>query len=71
MGIEFRVTSINHKGFTGIAECDWKSEVLFGHVINKDAIITFRGKSVADTKQSFIDSVEAYIEFCEETGVEP
>ena len=68
--IEYRVTSIKHRGFTGVVECDWEAEILFGHVINNDAIITFRGKSVVEAKQSFIESVDAYIEFCEENGME-
>jgi predicted HicB family RNase H-like nuclease len=40
-------------------------------VLDLNDIITFSGNSVQDLKQSFKDSVDAYIEYCEENGEEP
>ncbi len=40
-------------------------------VINTRDIITFQGESVGELKKAFEDSVDDYLQWCEEDGVSP
>jgi predicted HicB family RNase H-like nuclease len=40
-------------------------------VINTRDVITFQGENAAELKQAFHDSVEDYLEFCEQRGEAP
>jgi predicted HicB family RNase H-like nuclease len=62
---------MKYKGYTGIAEFDEDSSVIFGHVIGLRDTITFQGESVTDVTQAFRDSVDDYLEFCESRGESP
>jgi len=62
---------MKYKGYVGMVECDLKAGILFGRVVNKDIIVTFRGESIEDVRQSFIDSVDTYLEYCKEIGEKP
>jgi predicted HicB family RNase H-like nuclease len=41
--------------------------VLVGFAI----VVTFQGDNVTEAKQAFYDSVDDYLEFCQERGKEP
>src|SRR5207245_4068682 len=45
--------------------------IFHGEVINTRDVITFQGKSVAELKKAFRDSVEDYLAFCASRGEEP
>ena len=62
---------MKYKGYTGIAEFDEDSGVIFGHVIGLRDTITFQGESVTEVTQAFRDSVDDYLEFCESRGGKP
>jgi predicted HicB family RNase H-like nuclease len=62
---------MEHKGYTGIPFIDEESESLYGHVIGLRDVITFQGNSFAELTQSFRDSVDDYLEFCESLGRSP
>lgn len=55
---------MTYKGYLAKIEFDEKADVFHGEVINIRDVITFQGQSVSELKQSFIDSVEDYLEFC-------
>jgi predicted HicB family RNase H-like nuclease len=59
---------MKYKGFTGVAEFDEDSGVIFGRVIGLRDAITFQGESVSELTQAFHDSVDDYLEFCESRG---
>ena len=42
-----------------------------GEVLDMRDVITFQGKSVEELEQAFRDSIDDYLEFCEERGEEP
>lgn len=42
-----------------------------GEVIDLRDVITFQGTSVEELERAFQDSVDDYLEFCEERGEEP
>ena len=62
---------MKYKGYTGIAEFDDDSGVIFGRVIGLRDVITFQGESVAEVTQAFHDSVDDYLEFCASRGESP
>jgi predicted HicB family RNase H-like nuclease len=62
---------MEYKGYTGIPFIDEESESLYGHVIGLRDVITFHGDTFRELTQSFRDSVDDYLEFCESLGRSP
>ena len=62
---------LKYKGYTGHVEFDDESGVLHGEVLDLRDVITFQGKSTEEIEQAFWDSIDDYLEFCEERGEEP
>lgn len=62
---------MEYKGYLSQVEFDSEAEIFHGEVVNIRDVITFQGKSVAELKQAFRDSVEDYLEFCSERGEKP
>lgn len=62
---------MKYKNYIGHIEFDDKAEIFHGEVINTRDVITFQGKSVKEIKQSFVQSIEDYLEFCQERGESP
>jgi len=61
----------SYKGYLGRVEVDTDADIIYGTVINTQDVITFEGESVAEAKKAFEDSVDVYLEFCKDKGVEP
>lgn len=62
---------LNYKGYVGYVEFDDEAEIFYGEVINTRDVITFQGATVSELKKAFKDSVEDYLDFCEERNEEP
>ena len=62
---------MNYKGYIGKVEFDDEQHIFTGEVINTRAVITFQGTSVRELEDEFKDSVDDYIEWCKQDGVEP
>ena len=62
---------MTYKGYTGKVELDDEVGILFGRVIDITDVITFKGTTVDEIRQAFRDSVDDYLEFCQELGKEP
>ena len=60
-----------YKNYLGHVTFDDEAEIFHGDVINTRDVITFQGKSVAELKKAFKDSVNDYLEFCQERGESP
>jgi predicted HicB family RNase H-like nuclease len=60
-----------YKGYIGKIEYDDQAEIFHGEVINTRDVITFQGESVTELKGTLKDSVEDYLQFCQERGEEP
>jgi len=60
-----------YRGYIGHVEFDDEADIFHGEVINTRDVITFQGKTVAKIKKAFHDSVEDYLEFCEERNETP
>ncbi len=62
---------LKHKDYIGHVEFDEEADIFYGEVINTRDVITFQGSTVKALKQAFRDSVDDYLDFCEERGEEP
>ena len=62
---------LRHKDYTGYFEFDEENEFFHGEVMNIRDVITFQGDSIKQIKKAFIDSVEDYLAFCEESIKSP
>jgi predicted HicB family RNase H-like nuclease len=60
-----------YKGFVGKIEYDDEFKILSGSVINTRTVITFQGRSVDEITKEFHDSVDDYLDWCQEEGIEP
>ncbi len=62
---------IEYKGYCGKVEFDDEAGIFHGEVINTRDVITFQGESVPELQQAFRDSIDDYLEFCQERGESP
>lgn len=62
---------MKYEGYLGKVAHDESVGHFHGQVINSRDTITFAGDSVAELRQALKDSVEDYLAFCKEEGVEP
>ena len=62
---------MEYKGYVGIVEFDGKAKIFHGEVINTRDIITFQGQTVAEIEKAFQGSIDDYISWCEQDGVNP
>ena len=62
---------MKYKGYIGMFNVDAEAGILYGEVVNTRDVITFQGSTVEEIKQSFIDSVEDYLDFCKQRGEKP
>ena len=62
---------MQHKGYSGEFVVDLDAEVIRGRVIGTRDVITFQGRTVAEARAAFVDSVDDYLDFCAERGESP
>ncbi|MCB0406636.1 MAG: type II toxin-antitoxin system HicB family antitoxin [Bdellovibrionales bacterium] len=62
---------MKYKGFIGKVEYDESGKVFHGEVLGVADTITFQGQSVKELEKAFKDSVDDYLEFCKQEGLEP
>jgi predicted HicB family RNase H-like nuclease len=62
---------LKYKGYTGHAAFDDEAELFHGEVLDLRDVITFQGTSVEELEREFRDSIDDYLEFCEERSEEP
>ncbi len=62
---------LHYNGFIGKVEFDDELDLFHGEVINTRDVITFQGKTVAELKDAFRDSVNDYFTFCASRGEQP
>ena len=62
---------MEYKGYLGTVEYDAQAKIFHGDIINTRDVITFQGTTVNEIERAFKDSINDYIEWCKEEGVEP
>ncbi len=62
---------LNYKGYSGQIIYDDEMKILHGEVIDTRDVITFQGRSVDEVEKAFRDSIDDYLDFCNERGEQP
>lgn len=62
---------MEYKGYVGKVEFDDDAEIFHGEILDTRDVITFQGKSVAELRQAFRDSIDDYLAFCKQRGESP
>ncbi len=62
---------MSYKGYIGSVEVDVEAGILFGRVLKINDVVTFKGKTVEEAHQEFQNSVDFYLDFCQELGEAP
>ena len=62
---------MEYKGYIGIVEYDSDAKLFHGDVVTTRDVITFQGTTVTEIEKAFNDSIDDYINWCKEEGVEP
>tara|TARA_R100001143_G_C3361009_1_gene135766 strand:- start:9597 stop:9866 length:270 start_codon:yes stop_codon:yes gene_type:complete len=57
---------LEYKGYHGKVEFDEEAGLFHGEVVGLRDVITFQGKSVDELEQVFRDSIDDYLDFCQE-----
>ena len=62
---------LTYKGYTAEVEYDAQEGILYGHVLDLRDTITFQSESATAIVDEFHTSVDEYLSFCTEQGIEP
>ncbi len=62
---------LSYKGYVGSYVFDEKTALFLGRVSNIEFPITFQGKSLESTEQSFRDAINDYLDWCKKHGKFP
>lgn len=62
---------LTYKGYTADMEYNAQEGILYGHVLDLRDTITFQSESAAEIAGKFHTSVDEYLSFCTEQGIEP
>jgi predicted HicB family RNase H-like nuclease len=62
---------IEYKGYQGVFEFDPSLDVFHGRVAGLQDVVTFQGRSLDELRLEMEESIEDYLELCEEAGKEP
>jgi predicted HicB family RNase H-like nuclease len=62
---------MEYKGYLGSVEYDAQARIFHGDVINTRDVITFQGTTVGGIEKAFKESIDDYLAWCKEDGVEP
>jgi predicted HicB family RNase H-like nuclease len=62
---------MNYKGYAARFEVDTEAGLIHGEVLGIRDVLTFQATSVDELEQAFRDTVDDYLEFCQERGEEP
>jgi predicted HicB family RNase H-like nuclease len=62
---------IEYKGYHGVFEFDSSIDAFHGRVVGLQDVVTFEGRSLDELRREMEESVEDYLELCEEVGKDP
>ena len=62
---------LEYKGYTGRVEFDDESDLLHGTLVGLRDVVTFQGRSTDELRQAFQESVDDYLQFCDQHGESP
>lgn len=62
---------LSYKNYNGTVEYSREDSCLFGKVVGVKSLLSYEGESAAELEQDFRRAVDAYLEDCQERGVQP
>lgn len=62
---------MSYRGYNGHFEYDEKADIFHGQVIGIRDVVTFQGRSIDELKGALRDSVDDYLEMCEQEAKSP
>ena len=62
---------LSYKGYWGRIEFSERDEVFHGKVVGIKSLISFEGDSVKAIKADFRNSINEYLEYCKDEGIQP
>ncbi|MDE6254835.1 MAG: type II toxin-antitoxin system HicB family antitoxin [Muribaculaceae bacterium] len=63
---------LKYKGYSGSVEYSPEDDCLFGKVLGLNGtLISYEGSSIEEIKRDFEESIDCYLESCQERGIEP
>lgn len=62
---------LKYKGYIGYVIYDAEARIFHGEVAGLKAVITFQGTTVDEIEQALKDSIDDYLDWCQERGKEP
>jgi predicted HicB family RNase H-like nuclease len=65
------MNSMKYRGYTARIEFDDRDDIFIGRVIGARDAICFHAETVADLRREFQVSVDDYLKYCSEKGLEP
>jgi predicted HicB family RNase H-like nuclease len=60
-----------YHGYSGHAEYDSEADLFHGEVVGTRDVVTFQGRTLAQLRKAFQESVDDYLAFCKERGESP
>ena len=65
------INHLSYKDFYGTVEYCSESDILHGQIAEIHGLFMYHADSLQALKEEFYDSVERYLEYCEEYGIIP
>lgn len=65
------MNNIYYKNYEGSAEYSEEDQIFHGKITGNHVLISYEGGSLAALIEDFHNSVDDYLEFCRERGIEP
>ncbi|MGJ8515070.1 type II toxin-antitoxin system HicB family antitoxin [Carnimonas bestiolae] len=62
---------LKYKGYQGSVEVSLDDGIMFGKVLHITDLVSYEGSTVSELKQAFESQLDAYLEFCQEEGIDP
>ena len=62
------MNTFTYRGYNGAVDVDPDAGILFGRVLDLDAVLTFEAEGVREAKQAFHDTVDDHLDWCAERG---
>ena len=62
---------MSYRGYKGYFEYDEKADIFHDQVIGIRDVVTFQGRSIDDLKAALKDSIDDYLEMCEQEDKSP
>ena len=65
------IAMMSYKCYKGHFEYDEKADIFHGQIIGIRDVVTFQGRSIDELRQALKDSLDDYLEMCEQEGKSP